>query len=87
MCFGTFSFLVMYGDYYKRVLSNHNVYIGDVIGSLFYINDVIRIALYFCDVCGLPKQMSEIFEALIVSDVNKTAISVMMMLSNYNYSL
>jgi hypothetical protein len=31
--------------------------------------------------------MSEIFEALIVSDVNKAAISVIMMLSNCNYSL
>jgi hypothetical protein len=48
---------------------------------------VIGIALYFCDVCGLPKQMSEIFEALIASDVNETAISVIMMLSNCNYSL
>ncbi len=86
-CFGIFSFLVMYGDYYKRVLSNHNVYIGDMFGSKFYISDVIGIALYFRDVCGLPKQMSEIFEALIVSDVNKTALSVIMMLSNCNYSL
>ena len=30
--------------------------------------------------------MSKIFEALIVSDVNKAAISVIMMLSNCNYS-
>jgi hypothetical protein len=77
----------MYGDYYKRVLSNHNVYFGDVFGSPFYKSDVIQIALYFCDVCGLPKQMSEIFEALIVSDVNETGISVIMMLTNCNYSL
>ncbi len=56
-------------------------------GSQFYISDMIRIALYFRDVCGFPKQMSEIFEALIVSDVNKTALSVIMMLSNCNYSL
>ena len=69
------------------MLSNHNVYIGDVFGSQFYISDVIGIALYFCDVCGLPKQMSEIFEALIVSDVNKAVISVIMMLGNGNYSL
>jgi hypothetical protein len=69
------------------VLSNHNVYIGDVFGSKFYISDVIGITLYFCDVCGLLKQMSEIFEALIVSDVDQAAISVLMMLSNCNYSL
>ncbi len=68
------------------MLSNQNVYIGDVFGSHFYISDVIEIALYFHDVCGLPKQMSEIFEALIVSDVNKAAISVIM-LSNCSYSL
>ncbi len=68
------------------MLSNHNFYIGDVFGSNFYTSDVIGIALYFCDVCGLPKQMSEIFEALIVSNVNKAAISVIMMLSNCNYS-
>ncbi len=86
-CFGTLSFLVMYGDYYKRVLSNHNVFIGEVFGSQFYISGVIGIALYFCDVCGLLKQMSEIFEVLIVSDVNETAISVIMMLSNCNCSL
>jgi hypothetical protein len=69
------------------VLSNHNVYIGDVFGGQFYTSDVIGIALYFCDVCGLPKPTSEIFEALIVSDVNKAAISVIMMLNNCNYSL
>jgi hypothetical protein len=69
------------------VLSNHNVYNGDVFGSQFYISDVIGIALYFCDVCDLPKQTSEIFEALIVSDVNNAAISVIMMLGNCNYSL
>jgi hypothetical protein len=69
------------------VLSNHNVYIGDVFGSKLYTSDVIGIALYFCDVCGLHKQMSEIFEVLIVSDVNEAAISVIMMLSNCNYSL
>jgi hypothetical protein len=69
------------------VLSNHNVYIGDVFGSHFYISDVIEIAIYFCDVCGLPKQTSEIFEALIVSDVNEAVISVIMVLSNCNYSL
>jgi hypothetical protein len=50
------------------------------------LSDVIGIALYFCDVCGLPKKASEIFEALIVSDVNEAAISVIMMLSNCNYS-
>jgi hypothetical protein len=64
------------------VLSNLNIYIGDVFGIQFYISDVIGIALYFCDVCGLPKKASEIFEALIVSDVNEAAISVIMMLSN-----
>ncbi len=48
---------------------------------------MIGIALYFKDVCGLPKQMSEIFEALIISDVDETAISVIMMLCNCNYSL
>jgi hypothetical protein len=48
---------------------------------------VIGIGLYFCDVCGLPKQTSEIFEALIVIDVDKAAVSVIMMLSNCNYSL
>ncbi len=69
------------------MLSNHNVYIGDVFGSQFYISDVIGIALYFHDVYGLPKQTSKIFEALIVSDVNKAAISVIMMLGNCNYSL
>jgi hypothetical protein len=69
------------------VLSNHNVYIGDVFGSQFHISDVIWIALYFHDKCGLPNQMSEQFEALIVSDVNKAVISVIMMLSNCNYSL
>ncbi len=69
------------------MLSNHNVYIGDVFGSQFYLNDVIGIALYFHDVCGLPKQTSDIFEALIVSDVNEAAISVIMTLSNCNYTL
>jgi hypothetical protein len=69
------------------VLSNHNVHIGDVFGSQFYICDLIGTGLYFCDVCGLPKQISEIFEALIVSDVNKAAISVIIVLSNCNYSL
>ncbi len=68
------------------MLSNHNVNIGDIFGSQFYISDVIGIAL-FCDVCGLPKQTSEIFEALIDSDVNEAAISVIMMLSNCSYSL
>ncbi len=48
------------------MLSNHNIYIGDVFGSQFYISDVIGIAFYFCDVRGLPKKASEIFEALIV---------------------
>ncbi len=69
------------------MLSNHNVYVGDVLGIQFYISDVIGIPLYFCDVCGLPKQTSEIFEALIVSDVNETEISVIMILGNCNYSL
>jgi hypothetical protein len=69
------------------VLSTYNVYIGDVFESQLYISDVIGIALYFCDVCGLPKQTREIFKALIVSDVNKAAISVIMILSNCNYSL
>ncbi len=68
------------------MLSNLNIYIGDVFGSKFYISDMIWIAFYFCDVCGLPKNASEIFEALIVSDVNKAAISVIMVLSNCNYS-
>ncbi len=85
-CFGTYSFLVMYLDYKKRVLSNLNIYIGDVFGSQCYMSDMIGIALYFCDVCGLPKKASEIFEALIVSDVNEAAISIIMMLSNCNYS-
>jgi hypothetical protein len=31
---------------------------------------------YFCDVCGLPKKASEIFETLIISDVNKAVISL-----------
>ncbi len=69
------------------MLHNHNAYIGDMFGSQFYISDVIGIALYFCDVCGLPKQTSEIFEALIVSDVNEAVISVIMMLGNWDYSL
>jgi hypothetical protein len=68
------------------VLSNPNIYIGDVFGSQFYISDVIGIALYFCDVCGLPKKASDLIEALIVSDVNEAAISVIMMLSDCNYS-
>ncbi len=68
------------------MLSNLYVYIGDVFGSQFYICDLIGIALSFCDVCALPKQTREIFEALIVSDVNKAAISIIMMLSNCNYS-
>jgi hypothetical protein len=68
------------------VLSNLNIYIGDVFRSKFYISDMIGIALSFHDVCGLPKQTSEIFEALIVSDVNEAAISIIMMLSNCNYS-
>jgi hypothetical protein len=54
-------------------------------GSQFYISDVIGIALYFCDVYGLPEKASDIFEALIVSDVNEAGISVIMMLSNRNY--
>jgi hypothetical protein len=69
------------------VLSNHNVYIGDVFGSQFYMSDVIGIALYVCNVCSLPKQTSEVFEVLIVSDIDNAAISVIMMLSNCNYSL
>jgi hypothetical protein len=68
------------------VLSNLNIDNGDVFGSHFYISDVIGIALYFCDVCGLTKKVSEIFEALIVCDVNEAAISIIMMLSNCNYS-
>ncbi len=68
------------------MLSNLNIYTGDVFGSQFYESNVIGIALYICDVCGLPKQMSDIFEALIVGDVNKAAISVIMMLSICNYS-
>jgi hypothetical protein len=68
-------------------MSNHNIYIGDVFVSKFNISDVIWIGLYFHDVCGLPKQTSEIFEALIVIDVNETAISVIMMLSNCNHPL
>jgi hypothetical protein len=36
--------------------------------------------------CGFPKKVSEIFEALIVTAVNKAAISIIMMLSNCNYS-
>ncbi len=55
-------------------------------GSQFYISDVIGNALYFCDVCGLPKKASEIFEALIVSDTNEAGISIIIMLSNCNYS-
>ncbi len=55
-------------------------------GSKFYTSDMIEIAFYFHDVCGLPKKASEIFEALIVSDVNKAAISVIMLLSKCNYS-
>jgi hypothetical protein len=47
---------------------------------------VIGIALYFRDVCGVPKKASEIFEALIASDVNEAAISIIMMLSNCTYS-
>jgi hypothetical protein len=76
----------MYLDYSKRVLSTLIIYIGDVFGSRIYMSDIIGIALYFSDVCGLPKKASEIFEALIVSDVNEAGISVMMMLSNCNYS-
>ncbi len=69
------------------MLSNINVYIGDVFGSQFYISDVIGIGFNFCDVCDLPKQTSEIVEELIVSDINEAAISVIMMLSNCNCSL
>ncbi len=68
------------------MLSNLNIYIGDVFGSQFNISDVNGIAFYFCDVCGLLKQASKIFEALIVSDVNEAVISVIMMLSNCSYS-
>jgi hypothetical protein len=68
------------------VLSNLNISIGDVFRSKFYISDVIGIAFYFRDVCDLTKKASEIFEALIVSDVNEAEISVIMMLSNCNYS-
>ncbi len=68
------------------MLSKLNIYIGDVFESQFYLSDVFGIALYFCDVCGLPKQTSDIFEALIVSDVNEAAISIIMMLINCNYS-
>ncbi len=68
------------------MLSNLNIYIGDVFGSTFYVSDVIGIAFYFCDVCGLPKKASEIFEALIVSDVKEAVISTIMMFSNCNYS-
>jgi hypothetical protein len=71
---------------YKKVLFNLRIYIGDVFGSQFYISDVIGIASYFCDVCGVPQKVSEIFKALIVSDVNEAAISIIMMLSNCNYS-
>jgi hypothetical protein len=50
------------------------------------MSNVIGIALCFCDVCVLPKKLSKIFEALIVSDVNEAAINVIMMLSDCNYS-
>ncbi len=89
-CGGVFQNIFFSGDVWvliKRVLSNYNVYIGDVFGSQFYISDVIGIGSYFHDVCGLPKQMSGVFEAIIVSDVNKAAISDVMMLSNCNCSL
>jgi hypothetical protein len=85
-CFGTFFFFGDVLGLLKRVLSNLNIYIGDVFGSQFYISDIIGIALYFREVCGLPKQTSEIFEALIISYVSKAAISVIMMLNNCNYS-
>jgi hypothetical protein len=68
------------------VLSNLNIYFGDLFGSKFSFSDVIGIAFYFCDVCGLPKKASEIFEALIGSDVNKVVIIIIMMLINCNYS-
>ncbi len=68
------------------VTANLNIYIGDVFGSKFYISHVIGIAFYFCDVCDLPKKATEIFEALVVSVVNKGTISVIMMLSNCQYS-
>ncbi len=55
-------------------------------GSKFYVSDVIGVAFYFRDVCGLPKKASEIFKALIVSDVNEAAISIIMMFCNCNYS-
>ncbi len=68
------------------MLSNLTFYFGDVFGSKFYFSDVIGVVFYFCDVCGLPKKNSKIFEALIVNDVNKAAISIIMILINCNYS-
>ncbi len=68
------------------MLSNLNIYFGDVFWSKCYFRDVIGIAFYFSDVCGLPKKASEMFEALIVSDVNEAAISDIMMFINCNYS-
>jgi hypothetical protein len=46
---------------------------------------MIGFAFYFHDVCGLQKKSNQIFEALIVSDVNKAAISAKVMLINCNY--
>ena len=68
------------------MLSNLNIYIGDVFGSKFHISDIIGIAFIFVMCVVYLKKASEIFEALIISDVDKAAISVILMLSNCNCS-
>jgi hypothetical protein len=57
-----------------------------VFGSTFYFSDVFGSAFYFGGVYGLQKKASAIFEALIISDVNEAAISIIMMLINCSYS-
>ncbi len=50
MFVNVFQNIFFFGDVFgllKRVLSNLNIYIGDVFGSKFHISDIIGIAFIF----------------------------------------
>jgi hypothetical protein len=54
------------------------VYFGDIFGSAFYFGDMFASAFLLVMCMGYKKKVKTIvFEALIVSDVNKLAVSVL----------
>ncbi len=53
-------------------------------GNLFDFGDVFR-SVFLLVMCMDYTKLSAIFEALIVSDVNKSVVRVFMMLINCNY--